>query len=120
MAQTDNFALCQQYVTTYLETMKNQLAQCELELEKQLQLCPIRILSIDHINRCLKEYVHRQRKYLLIRNEQRLNKFKDRIQTNNVFIQNSSIVSTLNHHQVNPYTIRTNYIITTGALLYVF
>ena len=57
MAKTDNFQLCQQFVKNYLETLKKQLHECELELGKQLQLCPIRILSVDHINRCLKDYV---------------------------------------------------------------
>ena len=101
MAGTDHFASCRQYVITYLETTKNQLDRCDLELNKQLQLCPIRILSIDHINRCLTEYVHSQRKYLLVRNQRRLHKFKDQIQASNVLVENSSIVSTLKHHQVN-------------------
>ena len=101
MAKTDNFELCQQYVKTYLENIKKQLDQCELELRNQLQLCPIKILSIDHMNHCLQEYVTSQRKYLLMRNKQQLIQFKNNIQQTDLSIQNIPISLTLNHNQVN-------------------
>jgi hypothetical protein len=75
----DTTKLCQEYLYNYLEHIKNQWNQCQLELNKQSQLCSITNLSLKQIDEHLKQYVHAERNYLLIRNGNQLNKFKDQI-----------------------------------------
>ena len=79
MVQTDNFQLCHQYLTDYIENMKKQLNQYEIKLREQSQRYPITKFSFDQIDTCLKDYVNCQRKYLTIRNKQQLIKFQDNV-----------------------------------------
>jgi hypothetical protein len=61
----------------YLETIKNQLIQYELELTNQSQLCPITKLSSNEIDNILKEYVDCQRKQLSSKKHRQLIRFKE-------------------------------------------
>jgi hypothetical protein len=77
MAKTKDVELCQQYLRNYLENIKKQLNQCQITLFEQSQSCPITELTLDQIDRCLKEFVDCQRKYLSIRNTKQLIDFKN-------------------------------------------
>jgi hypothetical protein len=80
MANTTNDTkLCYKYLLNYLEKLKKQFNQCQLQLTKQSQLCPITRVSLNQIDRCLKEYVQGERTYLSKRNNNQLIKFKDGI-----------------------------------------
>jgi len=90
MTKSNDFRYCQQYLSNYLETIKTELNKYQMELNKQKQLCSIANLSIEQIDRCLKQFVECQRQYLLTRNNNELKKFKDYISANN-FSQSLSI-----------------------------
>ncbi|CAF1929236.1 unnamed protein product, partial [Rotaria magnacalcarata] len=82
MAKTNDFELCKQYVMNYIENNKKQLNHWQFELakqEQQFQACLIQGLSFEYIESRLKELVHRERKYLSKRNNDKLIKFKDDI-----------------------------------------
>ncbi|CAF4406564.1 unnamed protein product, partial [Rotaria magnacalcarata] len=82
MAKTNDFDLCKQYVTNYIENNKKQLNHCQFELtkqEQQFQTCSIKELSFEQMEQRLKELVDRERKYLSKRNNNKLTKFKDDI-----------------------------------------
>ena len=80
MAKTNDFDLCKEYLMNYIQNIKKQLNQCQLELVKEKsQTCPITKLSVEQIEERLKELVDRERKYLSKRNNQQLIKFKDDI-----------------------------------------
>ena len=101
MVQTDNFQLCHQYLTDYIENMKKQLNQYEIKLREQSQRYPITKFSIDQIDSCLKDYVNCQRKYLIIRHKQQLIKFQDNIHRQDLFkTMSSSSRTTANNNQV--------------------
>ncbi len=76
-----------------------QLNQCQMNLTKQSQPCPITRLSFDQIECGLKELVDRERKYLSMRNNEQLIKFKDGIYEKNLF-KTMSTCSLINHQQV--------------------
>ncbi len=76
---TNDTKLCYEYLHNYLESIKQQLNQCQLELDKQSHSCPITSLPLNQIDDRLKKYVHAERNYLLTRNNDQLNKFKDNI-----------------------------------------
>ena len=85
MAQTNDFQLCQQYLLNYIENIKQQMEQYQIELTKQSESYPITSISLIQIDHCLKEFVNCQRKYLSIRNNNQLIKFKDHIQEKELF-----------------------------------
>lgn len=78
-ATANDTKLCQEYLYNYLENIKNQLNQCQLELMKHSQSCSITTMPLNQIDDHLKEYVLTERNYLLTRNNDQLNKFKDNI-----------------------------------------
>ncbi|CAF1272421.1 unnamed protein product [Didymodactylos carnosus] len=100
MANTNDFQLCKEYLINYLQNIKTQLGQYQIELTKHFQSCPvIPKLSFDQIQHCRKELVDRERKYLSMRNNGQLIKFKDNIDETNLF--NSICTSSLIHDQQN-------------------
>ena len=60
----------------------------------------ITTLSFDQIEHCLKEFVDRERKYLSMRNNEQLIKFKDNIHEKNLFKINIYLFSQ-NNQQVS-------------------
>ncbi|CAF0991835.1 unnamed protein product, partial [Didymodactylos carnosus] len=76
VAQTMDFDFCQQYIDGYIENLKKQLNECQLELMKQSESCPITHVTLDQIDRGLKEFVDTQPKYLCTRNDGKLAKLK--------------------------------------------
>ncbi len=72
MANINDFELCKTYLTYYIQTIQTQLKQCQIELKKQSQSCPITKLTFDQIEHGLKELVRRERNYLSIRNNEQL------------------------------------------------
>jgi hypothetical protein len=104
---TNDTKLCYEYLMNYLENIKQQLNQCQLELSKQSQSCPITNLSLNQIDHCLKEYVHTERNYLLTRNNEQFNKFQDNIREKDLY---KTIVSyQLNINLVSTYNIVENH-----------
>jgi hypothetical protein len=85
LAKTNDLELCQQYLTHYIEDMKKQIDQYELKLTKQSALCPIKFISLDQIDYCLKEFVDCQRNYLTIRNNNQLAKFQEKNEEKELF-----------------------------------
>ncbi|CAF3653103.1 unnamed protein product, partial [Rotaria socialis] len=82
MTKTNDFDLCKQYVTNFIQNNKKQLNHCQFELtkkEQQFQTCSIKELSFEHMEQRLKELVNRERKYLSKRNNDKLIKFKNDI-----------------------------------------
>ena len=100
MANTNDFELCKTYLMYYIQTIQTQLKQCQIELTKQSQSCPITKLTFDQIEHGLKELVHRERKYLSIRNNEQLIKLKDDIHEKDLWKTISTYSSKINH-QVN-------------------
>ncbi|CAF3586434.1 unnamed protein product, partial [Adineta steineri] len=82
---TTDTQLCHKYLLNYLEYLKKLLCQCQLELDKQSQTCPITGLSLEQIDHCLKEYVHSERNYLSTRNNNQLIKFKEIIHEKDLY-----------------------------------
>ena len=88
----------------YIENNKKQLNHCQFELakqEQQYQTCLIQGLSFEYIEPRLKELVHRERKYLSKRNNDKLTKFKDDISEKKQ-LTTISTTSLMNSPQVNP------------------
>lgn len=81
MAKSNDFNVCHQFLINCITNLKKEIDQCQMELKKQSELCPIENLALDQIDRCLNEFVECQRKYLLIRSNHRLFKFKDNANT---------------------------------------
>jgi hypothetical protein len=108
MANTNDFELCQQYLMNYMETIKTQLNQYQIELNKQQQSCSIKDLRIDQIDICLHKFVNCQRKYLTIRNNSDLTKFKDNISANDLF--QSVSIHQLTTEQVRLYEFLMKYL----------
>ncbi|CAF1289522.1 unnamed protein product [Rotaria sordida] len=86
MAKTNDFDLCKEYLMNYIQNIKKQLNQYQLELAKQqFRTCPIIELSFEQIEHRLKELVNRERKYLSKRNNKQLIKFNDDIYEKDLF-----------------------------------
>ncbi|CAF1572474.1 unnamed protein product, partial [Adineta steineri] len=68
-----------------VKNIKKQLNQCQFDLTKYSQTCPIRELSFNVIEQRLKELVARERKYISQRNNDQLIKFKDDIHQAELF-----------------------------------
>lgn len=81
MAKSNDFSICHQFLMNCIINLKKEIDQCQMKLNKQSQLCPIENLSLDQIDHYLNEFVDCQRKYLSIRNNHRLFKFKDNTNT---------------------------------------
>ncbi|CAF4964543.1 unnamed protein product, partial [Rotaria socialis] len=77
IAKTNDFENCHQYLLNHINDLKINLDQYQMELDRQSQPCPITTLSLDQIDHCLNEFVICQRKYLLMKNNNQLLKFKD-------------------------------------------
>ncbi|CAF4885114.1 unnamed protein product [Rotaria socialis] len=110
MAKTNDFELCKQYVMNYIENNKKQLNHWQFELakqEQQFQACLIQGLSFEYIEYRLKELVHRERKYLSKRNNDKLIKFKDDISEKQQ-LTTISTTSLMNNPQVNLYNFKLN------------
>lgn len=86
MAKTDDSELYQQFLMNYIEDIKKQIDQDQIELVKQADLwISIPSVSFDQLNNCLKEFVHCQRHYLSTRNNHQLTKFKDDMRESALF-----------------------------------
>ena len=85
MSETDDFQLCCEYLTNYIEQLKGQINQCEKELIIQIDFHPIIPITFNQVDDCLKEYVDHQRKYLLTKNKNELAIFQDDIQANKLY-----------------------------------
>ena len=79
MSTTSDFESCQHYVINSIENVKQQLNQCQLNLIKQSEQCSSITLPLDRIDSCLRTIVDHERKYLSIRNDHKLLRFKDQI-----------------------------------------
>ena len=85
MSETDDFQLCRQYLTNYIEQLKEQINQCETELIMHINFHPIIPITFNQVDNRVKEYVNHQRKYLLTRNKNELAKFQDDIRANELY-----------------------------------
>lgn len=85
MAKTNDLQLCQQYLMNYIETIQQELVYIERKLTEQVQLCPITATSWDGIDDQLEEFVERDRKYLVTRNNHQLKRWQDNLQKNQSF-----------------------------------
>ncbi len=85
MAKTNDFKLCQQYLINYIEDIKKQINHYQIKLTEQSELCPITSISFEQIDKCLKEFVDCQRKYLSTRNNNQVAKFTDDIMENEFY-----------------------------------
>ncbi|CAF4162449.1 unnamed protein product, partial [Rotaria sordida] len=105
---TNNTKLCHDFLVNYLENLKKQINQCELQLNEQCQSCPLTSLTLAQIDHCLKEYVRSERSYLSIRNNDQLIKFKDYIHEKDVFktINTFQLSINLNEYLNKLITIR--------------
>ena len=78
---------------------KKEINQYQIKLTEQCKFCPIKSISLEKIDHCLKEFVDDQRKYLVTRNNNQLTKFTDGIMENELFeilttsYQNINLVS---------------------------
>jgi len=103
MAKTNDSDLFQEYLMNYIETIKKQIDQYQIELTKQSAFYPIKLLSLDQIDHGLKEFVNCQRKYLLTRNDKQLIKFKDNIEENELFEIITNYYPTIDQVNINSY-----------------
>ena len=105
MANTNDFQRCKEYLIVYIQNIEKQLNQCRMELTKHSQSCsiPNATLSFDKIQQCLKQMVDRERKYLSMRNNDELFKFKEDIHEKNLF-KTISTSSLINNQHVSLYT----------------
>ncbi|CAF1512292.1 unnamed protein product, partial [Rotaria sordida] len=105
---TNDTKLCHDFLVNYLENLKKQINQCELQLNEQCQSCPLTSLTLAQIDHCLKEYVRSERSYLSIRNNDQLIKFKDYIHEKDVFktINTFQLSINLNEYLNKLITIR--------------
>ena len=89
MAKTDKSEICQQYVISKLTNIRHQLDQCNMELFRQTESTSISILlpSFDILDKCLKDYVSLQQKYLFKRIENQLITYKDDIHDQKLYQQ---------------------------------
>lgn len=98
MAQTMDDQRCQDYLQRYLGTLKETIERCETAIHRQTSINPIRHLSLDDIDRLLKEYVHQQRSYLIGRYSQPTSNYDN----------TSSILSWTTTEFVRPHLHRLN------------
>ncbi|CAF5005094.1 unnamed protein product, partial [Rotaria magnacalcarata] len=85
IAKTNDFENCHQYLLNHINDLKINLDQYQMELDRQSQSCPITTLSLDQIDQRLNEFVICQRKYLLMKNNNQLLKFKDNFHDQDLF-----------------------------------
>ncbi|CAF4552293.1 unnamed protein product, partial [Rotaria magnacalcarata] len=85
IAKTNDFENCHQYLLNHINGLKINLDQYQMELDRQSQSCPITTLSLDQIDQRLNEFVICQRKYLLMKNNNQLLKFKDKFHDKDLF-----------------------------------
>ena len=79
MAKTNDFQLCENYLRQYLDHLQKQLRECQEELRIQAAICPIKELSLDQIDRALKDLATQQRNYVSKRNNGQQETFQQRI-----------------------------------------
>jgi hypothetical protein len=110
MANTTNDTkICHEYLLNYLQNIKKQLRQCQLELIKQSQSCAIASLLLDEIDKCLKDYVHNQRNSISKRNNDQLVKFKQHI-------HESDLCKTISTYQLTMNLVRRYNIIESRSI----
>ena len=85
MAKTQDAQLCRQYLVNYVENIKKQIQQCQIELAKQSETYSITVVSLIQLDQCLKDYVDCQRKYLRGRSKHQLIKFKESLSERDSF-----------------------------------
>jgi hypothetical protein len=88
----------------YIKKYKKQLLQRRMQSPKHSHSCPIpnATLTFDKTQQCRKQMVDRERKYLLMRNNDELFKFKEDIHENNL-IETISTSSLINNQHVSLY-----------------
>ena len=96
-----DFDFCQQYLAGYVEKLKKQLNECQLELMKQSESFSIVHVTLDQIDHGLKEFVDTQRKYLCSRNDRQLAKWKGSYQCEKLY-------ETLSHHHLTQAQVSVN------------
>ena len=79
LSRTDNFQSCQQYVMDSITNIQEQLNQCQLELNKQLEEYSNIPVPLERIDSCLKTIVNQERQYLSKRNDDKLSRFKEQL-----------------------------------------
>jgi hypothetical protein len=77
MARSDDFQQCHHHLRQHIETVQKRIVSCEQQLRDQEQAYPIQTLPLHRVDHCLKAYVDCQRKYLKMRNNDQLAKFKE-------------------------------------------
>lgn len=106
MAKTNDFELSKQYLMNYIQNIKKYLSQCQIDLIKHSQSCPITTLSFDQIEHGLKEFVDRERNYLSTRNNEQLIQFKNHIHEKDLF----KIISVYSSQVNQQVILNQNYI----------
>ena len=101
MAKTQDFHLCHQYLTRYIEGIRKQMNENQMKLTLQSESCPITTISLEQIDQYLKEFVDCQQKYRSTRNHNHLNKFTDNIMENELFEIITSHYPTINNVSIN-------------------
>ena len=84
LAKTNNFILCHEFLSEYIQSIKWNIELCIKKLSEQIKLNPFDEISIENIDQNLKIFVDLQRSYLLKSNYNQLNKFKVNIENNQV------------------------------------
>ncbi|CAF1592229.1 unnamed protein product, partial [Adineta steineri] len=85
LSKTNDYELCNEYLTNYIIQLNEQINQYQTELTTQLSSYSMVPLSVDQVDSCLKEYVDHQRHYLLTKNNKQLAKLQDEIQANKLY-----------------------------------
>ena len=76
-----------------------------MKLITQAGICPIIPIAFNRIDRCLKEFVDCQRKFLSTRNNKQLTKFNDNSRENKLFHIITTYYPTLNQVRIDSYCI---------------
>ncbi|CAF3028976.1 unnamed protein product, partial [Rotaria sp. Silwood2] len=105
---TDDKKVCHDFLVNYVENLKKQIMDCQLQLNEQSQSCPVTRLTLDQIDHCLKEYVHSERSYLSVQNNDQIIKFKSYIREKDLFktITSYQLSIDLNEYMHKLITIR--------------
>ncbi|CAF1315870.1 unnamed protein product [Rotaria sp. Silwood1] len=97
MTKTTDFELCRQYVINYIKEIDHELNSCQMKLKEETQSCPVATLPLEQIDSHMKEFVEKERQYVTLRNNDQLTKFKDDLQTQQLFQTISQYHLTFDH-----------------------
>ncbi|CAF1538627.1 unnamed protein product, partial [Adineta steineri] len=99
LSKTNDYELCFQYLTNYIEQLNEQINQYEKELATQLSSYSMIPISVNQVDTCLKEYVNHQRQYLVTKNSNQLAKLQDEILANKLYETIMTSYPSLNPNQ---------------------